>query len=89
MEAEDIRIPNFREIALFWSSNRSTMREGGQIHMRENKPVACQFGKAAHNLWAICEGNISGTEIRKPKPFVAQAGEISVCPIVGAGMGLT
>jgi hypothetical protein len=71
MEAEDIRIPNFREIVLFWSSNRSTMREGGQIHMRENKPVTCHLGKATHNLWAICEGNISGTEIRKLIPFVA------------------
>jgi hypothetical protein len=34
------------------------MREGSQIHMRENKPVACRLGKAPHNLWGNCEGSI-------------------------------
>jgi hypothetical protein len=68
MEEKDKRIPHFREIVLSGSSNRSTTREGSQIHMGENKPVACRLGKALHdlwdNLWANCEGSISGTEIR-------------------------
>jgi hypothetical protein len=71
MEVKDKRIPHFREIVLSGSSNRSATREGSQIHMRENKPVACRLGKAPHNSWANCEGSISGTEIRKLIPFVA------------------
>jgi hypothetical protein len=71
MEEKDKRIPHFREIVLSGSSNRATTRESSQIHMRENKPVACRLGKAPHNLWANCEGSVSGNDLRKLIPLVA------------------